>query len=67
MIDEPYVNHVSIMTGGVKYKDLKRFYTDCFILGNPSNMKMKLLSRIIDTYKVMNELHISFTYTTEVP
>ena len=33
MVEEPYVNHVPTITGGIGYKDLHRFYADFFIPG----------------------------------
>jgi SnoaL-like domain len=66
MVAEPYVNHVPTMTGGIGYKDLKRFYAKYFIPGNPPDMKMKLLSRTVGTDRVVDELLISFTHTNEV-
>jgi predicted ester cyclase len=67
MVAEPYVNHVPTMTGGVGYKDLRRFYADFFIPGNPPDLKMKLLSRTVGTDRVVDELFASFTHTKEVP
>jgi SnoaL-like domain len=67
MVAEPYVNHVPTMTGGIGHKDLRRFYADFFIPGNPPDMKMKLLSRTIGTDRVVDELFTSFTHTKEVP
>lgn len=67
MVAEPYVNHVPTMTGGIGHKDLKRFYVEFFIPGNPPDMKMKLLSRTVGTDRVVDELLVSFTHTGEVP
>ena len=33
MVEEPYVNHIPTITGGIGYKDLHRFYRDFFIPG----------------------------------
>ena len=35
MVDDPYVNHVPTMTGGVGQDQLKRFYKYHFIGANP--------------------------------
>ena len=40
MVQEPYVNHIPTMTGGIGAKDLHRFYRDFFIPGNPPSMKV---------------------------
>jgi hypothetical protein len=67
MVAEPYVNHVPTMTGGIGYKDLRRFYADYFIPGNPPDMKMKLLSRTVGIDRIVDEMHCKFTHTVEVP
>ena len=66
MIKEPYVNHVPTMTGGIGYKDLRRFYKDFFIPGNPPDTKIRLLSRTVGTDRVVDEMLVSFTHTMEV-
>ncbi|KAL8667467.1 MAG: hypothetical protein Q9202_000683 [Teloschistes flavicans] len=67
MVDEPYVNHIPTMTGGIGYKDLHKFYQDYFIPGNPPSLKMMLISRTIGTDRVVDELFVSFQHTQEVP
>ncbi|KAL6714431.1 hypothetical protein ACLMJK_007855 [Lecanora helva] len=67
MVDEPYVNHIPTMTGGIGYKDLHRFYRDYFIPGNPPSLKIKLLSRTVGTDRVVDEMHMSFKHTQVIP
>ena len=67
MVDEPYVNHVPTMTGGIGQKDLHRFYRDFFIHENPPSMHMRLISRTIGTDRIVDEMIISFRHTQEVP
>ena len=67
MVSEPYVNHIPTMTGGIGYKDLYRFYRDFFIPNNPPSMKMRLISRTIGTDRVVDEMHIFFRHTQEIP
>ena len=67
MVAEPYVNHVPTMTGGIGHKDLRRFYADFFIPGNPPDMAMKLLSRTVGVDRVVDELYCKFTHTKEIP
>ncbi|KAL9576352.1 MAG: hypothetical protein Q9212_007174 [Teloschistes hypoglaucus] len=67
MVDEPYVNHIPTMTGGIGYEDLHKFYQDYFIPGNPPSLKMRLISRTIGTDRVVDELFVSFQHTQEVP
>ena len=67
MVQEPYVNHIPTITGGIGYKDLHRFYRDYFIPGNPPSLKMKLISRTVGTDRVVDEMHMSFRHTQEMP
>jgi hypothetical protein len=67
MVDEPYVNHVPTMTGGIGQKDLHRFYKDYFIFGNPPSMNMRLMSRTLGADRVVDEMIVSFKHTQEVP
>ncbi|KAI4238117.1 MAG: hypothetical protein LQ349_001320 [Xanthoria aureola] len=67
MVEEPYVNHIPTMTGGIGYKDLHRFYRDYFIPGNPPSLKFKLISRTVGTDRVVDEMFLSFRHTQEVP
>ncbi|KAL9126464.1 MAG: hypothetical protein Q9217_004485 [Psora testacea] len=67
MVEEPYVNHIPTITGGIGYKDLHRFYRDYFIPGNPPSLRMKLISRTVGTDRIVDELYLSFRHTQEVP
>ena len=67
MVAEPSVNHIPTLTGGIGRKDLHRFYRDYFIPGNPPSLKMQLLSRTVGTDRVVDEMHVSFRHTQEVP
>ncbi|PGH19009.1 hypothetical protein AJ79_00043 [Helicocarpus griseus UAMH5409] len=67
MTEDAYVNHVPTMTGGDGYDELSRFYADYFIPGNPPSLKIRLLSRTVGTDRVVDEMHVSFRHTQEVP
>ena len=67
MVPEPYVNHVPTMTGGIGYRDLRRFYRDFFIPGNPLDMAIKVLSRTVGSDRVVDEMLCTYTHTKEVP
>jgi len=67
MVQEPYVNHIPTITGGVGYKDLHRFYKDYFIPGNPPSLTMRLVSRTVGTDRVVDELFVSFRHTQVMP
>jgi hypothetical protein len=67
MVAQPYVNHVPTMTGGIGYDQLRRFYADFFIPNNPPDMRIRLLSRTVGTDRVVDEMFVSFTHTTDIP
>lgn len=67
MVKEPYVNHIPTLTGGIGYEDLHRFYRDFFFPGNPLSLQMRLISRTVGTDRVVDELHVEFQHTQEIP
>jgi carboxymethylenebutenolidase len=66
MVPQPYVNHVPTMTGGVGYKQLKRFYTYHFIPVNPPDFALTLISRTVGADTLVDEFIVKFTHTTEI-
>lgn len=66
MVDEPYVNHIPTMTGGVGHDQLKRFYKYHFIGGNPPDTEMIPVSRTIGTDSIVDEMIFRFTHTSAV-
>ncbi|KAJ4679019.1 hypothetical protein HRR95_004277 [Exophiala dermatitidis] len=67
MARHPYVNHVPTMTGGIGRHELRRFYRDFFCPGHPSDLNIRLLSRTIGVDRIVDEMYVKFTHTTEVP
>ena len=66
MVPHPYVNHTPTMTGGVGYKELKRFYAYHFIPVNPPDFRMELISSTVGTDSLVDEFVLKFTHTTEI-
>ena len=66
MVDEPYVNHVPTMTGGVGARDLSRFYAKHFIPTTPADTKLIPISRTIGADRVVDEMLFCFTHDIEV-
>jgi carboxymethylenebutenolidase len=66
MVQEPYVNHIPTLTGGIGREKLTRFYRDHFIFSNPDDTDTKLVSRTIGVDRVIDEFVFSFTHTREV-
>ena len=66
MVDQPYVNHIPTMTGGVGSKDLSRFYRYHFIHNNPADMRLTPISRTVGASQVVDEFIMSFTHDQEI-
>ncbi|HLK85429.1 MAG TPA: dienelactone hydrolase family protein [Candidatus Binataceae bacterium] len=66
MVDEPYVNHVPTMTGGVGQRELHRFYRNHFIPRLPKDTKIVPVSRTIGPDRLVDEILLCFTHDTEI-
>jgi len=67
MTEDPYVNHVPVMTGGVGFEGVRQFYGDHFIGKWPSDIAITPVSRTIGESQVVDELVLSFTHDIEMP
>ncbi|KAK7748370.1 hypothetical protein SLS62_008633 [Diatrype stigma] len=66
----PHVTYVPTLTGGVGAEELQRFYSQFFLdNGKPTeeSLKLTLLSRTIGADRVVDELHVAFKHTAEMP
>ena len=65
MSDDPHLNHVPTMAGGVGQSGVHAFYRD-HLVGKffPPDVKMVNVSRTVGQDQVVDELVISFTHTT---
>jgi carboxymethylenebutenolidase len=66
MVDNPYVNHVPTMTGGVGAQELARFYQHHFVNGNPADTKLVPISRTVGADRVVDEMLFCFTHDREI-
>ena len=66
MVAEPYVNHIPTMTGGVGYRDLRRFYAEFFIGANPPDTAQLSVSRTQGARQIVDELVFSFTHDRRI-
>ncbi len=66
MVDEPYVNHIPTMTGGVGQTQLHRFYNNHFIPKTPADTKLVPISRTIGADRVVDEMVFCFTHDIEM-
>ncbi|CAN9353954.1 unnamed protein product [Alternaria alternata] len=67
MVDQPYVNHIPTMTGGVGQERLTAFYTHHFVFSNPPDTALSLVSRTVGIDRVIDEFIFILTHTREVP
>lgn len=67
MVDDAYVNHIPVLTGGVGKEELRRFYSEDFIPRMPPDTKLTPISRTIGTDQLVDEMIFSFTHTEEMP
>jgi carboxymethylenebutenolidase len=62
MTDDPYLNHVPVLTGGIGRAEVRRFYEQIFIGHWPADTTMERISRTVGPGQVVDELVISFTH-----
>ena len=67
MVEDAYVNHVPVMTGGSGKEALRRFYSQDFIPRMPPDTTLTPISRIVGTDRLVDEMIFSFTHTEEMP
>jgi carboxymethylenebutenolidase len=66
MVDNPYVNHIPTMTGGVGQEELARFYKHHFVNSNPADTALVPISRTVGADRVVDEMLFSFTHDREI-
>ncbi|KAJ9642680.1 hypothetical protein H2204_002328 [Knufia peltigerae] len=66
MVQEPYVNHVPTMTGGIGREALTSFYRNNFIFENSLDTDQELLSRTIGIDRIVDEFLFKFTHDKEL-
>lgn len=67
MVDDAYVNHIPVMTGGYGKAELQAFYSSDFISKMPPDTKLTLVSRTVGVDQLVDELIFSFTHSDEMP
>jgi carboxymethylenebutenolidase len=66
MTEHPHVYHVPVMTGGVGFEEVRRFYGQHFIGKWPQNTEITPVSRTIGEDRVVDEIVVSFTHDIEM-
>ena len=63
MVEDAYVNHVPVLTGGTGRDQLREFYSKLFTPQMPPDTEMIPISRTIGTDQVVDEMVVKFTHT----
>src|SRR6266496_3285396 len=63
MVEDAYVNHIPVLTGGVGRDELRKFYSERFIPQMPPDTEMTPISRTIGNDQVVDEMVFKFTHT----
>lgn len=63
MVDDAYVNHMPVNTGGRGKEALRVFYRDDFIPSWPTDLQMTPVNRVVGDDQLVDELHVTFTHT----
>ena len=66
MVEDAYVNHIPVLTGGVGKKELREFYSKRFIPQMPPDTEMVPLSRTIGDDQLVDEMIFKFTHTIKM-
>jgi carboxymethylenebutenolidase len=67
MVEDAYVNHMPVSTGGRGKDALRTFYRDDFILSWPEDLQMTPVNRIVGEGQLVDELHLTFTHSKPMP
>jgi carboxymethylenebutenolidase len=67
MVDDAYVNHIPVLTGGLGKSALRAFYSRDFISSMPPDTTLTPVSRTVGESRVVDEMIFSFTHTREMP
>ena len=63
MVEDAYVNHIPVLTGGVGKDELREFYSKRFIPHMPPDTEMIPVSRTIGNDQLVDEMVFKFTHT----
>jgi carboxymethylenebutenolidase len=67
MVEDAYVNHIPVMTGGSGKAALREFYSRDFIPCMPPDTALTPISRTIGENQLVDEMIFSFTHSREMP
>ncbi|MEO8028107.1 MAG: ester cyclase [Bryobacteraceae bacterium] len=67
MVEDAYVNHIPVLTGGHGKRALRDFYSKDFIPCMPPDTTLTPVSRTVGDTQLVDEMIFSFTHTMEMP
>jgi carboxymethylenebutenolidase len=67
MVEDAYVNHIPVLTGGRGKEALRAFYSNDFIPTMPPDTTLVPISRTVGEDQLVDEMIFSFTHTQEMP
>ena len=66
MVEDAYVNHIPVLTGGVGRNELREFYSKRFIPQMPPDTEMTPVSRTIGVDQLVDEMVFKFTHSIQM-
>ena len=63
MVEDAYVNHIPVLTGGVGKDELREFYSKRFIPQMPQDTEMTPVSRTIGEDQLVDEMVFKFSHS----
>jgi carboxymethylenebutenolidase len=66
MVENAYVDHVPVLTGGSGKAELRQFYATHFIPKMPPDMEMTPVSRTVGVDQLVDEMVVKFTHSIEM-
>ena len=66
MVEDPHVNHIPVLTGGVGRAEVRKFYSERFIPQQPTNTEIIPVSRTVGHDRLVDELVFKFTHDVEM-
>jgi carboxymethylenebutenolidase len=66
MVEDAYVNHIPVLTGGTGRQELREFYSKRFIPQMPPDTEMTPVSRTVGEDQIVDEMIFKFTHTIPI-
>src|SRR5436189_2593895 len=66
MVEDAYVNHIPVLTGGSGRDELREFYSKRFIPQMPPDTEMTPVSQTIGENQIVDEMVFKFTHTIQM-